>query len=119
MNRRFVEALHEVADTAGTWSVIGGFAVWCHLGESHRPTLDIDTAAADEAHATLVALGTPGDSDHRPLVEGGKLELTEVLDPGPDADDHDDKHLLLVIGALGAAGLSTGVLRRCTALAKH
>src|SRR3546814_20524892 len=92
MNRRFVEALHEVADTAGTWSVIGGFAVWCHLGESHRPTLDIDTAAADEAHETLVALGTPGDSDHRRLVAGVQLELIEVLDPDPDADDRGDKN---------------------------
>src|SRR3546814_19211099 len=97
MNRRFVEALHEVADTAGTWSVIGGFAVWCHLGESHRPTLDIDTAAADEAHETLVALGPPGDSDHRRIVEGVKPEIIEVLDPGPDADDLDDKNRIFVI----------------------
>src|SRR3546814_11175498 len=87
MNRRFVEALHEVADTAGTWSVIGGFAVWCHLGESHRPTLDIDTAAADEAHETLVALGTTGDSDHRRTVEGVTPEILEELVPGPGGDE--------------------------------
>jgi hypothetical protein len=47
VNRPFVKALRRIADTAGTWSVIGGFAVWCHLGEGHRPTLDIDTAASD------------------------------------------------------------------------
>src|SRR3546814_14570461 len=117
MNRRFVEALHEVADTAGTWSVIGGFAVWCHLGESHRPTLDIDTAAADEAHETLVALGTPGDSDHRRIVEGVKLEIIEVLDPGPDADDLDDKNRLFVMAHWAAARLTTDVQVRCADLA--
>src|SRR3546814_18251117 len=117
MNRRFVEALHEVADTAGTWSVIGGFAVWCHLGESHRPTLDIDTAAADEAHETLVALGTPGDSDHRRIVEGVKLEIIEVLDPGPDADDIDDKNRLFVMAHWADARPTTDDQVRCADLA--
>lgn len=107
VNRPFVEALHQVADTAGTWSVIGGFAVWCHLGESHRPTLDIDTAAATDAHETLVALGAPGDSDHRRIVEGVKLEIIEVLDPGPDASDLDDKNRLFVTAHWAAARLST------------
>ncbi|HUF34250.1 MAG TPA: hypothetical protein VMN58_13685 [Acidimicrobiales bacterium] len=90
VNRPFVEALRQVAGTGGTWSVIGGFAVWCHLGETHRPTLDIDTAAAADAHETLVALGAPGDSDHRRIVEGVKLEIIEVLDPGPAAAELDD-----------------------------
>lgn len=62
VNGPFVEALRRVADTTGTWSVIGGFAVWCHLGESHRPTLDIDTAAAASAHETLVSLGELGET---------------------------------------------------------
>lgn len=113
VNRPFVEALHQVADTAGTWSVIGGFAVWCHLGESHRPTLDIDTAAASEAHETLVALGAPGDSDHRRIVEGVKLEIIEVLDPGPDASDLDDKNRLFVTAHWAAARLTTDVRIRC------
>lgn len=113
VNRPFVEALHHVADTAGTWSVIGGFAVWCHLGESHRPTLDIDTAAASEAHETLVALGAPGDSDHRRIVEGVKLEIIEVLDPGPDASDLDDKNRLFVTAHWAAARLTTDVQVRC------
>ncbi|MDZ7732654.1 MAG: hypothetical protein U5R31_05615 [Acidimicrobiia bacterium] len=63
MNRPLVEALRHVADTAGAWSVIGGFAVWCHLGGSHRPTLDIDTAADSPAHETLVALGVRATAD--------------------------------------------------------
>jgi hypothetical protein len=113
VNRPFVKALHEVADTGGTWSVIGGFAVWCHLGESHRPTLDIDTAAAAEAHETLVALGAPGDSDHRRIVEGVKLEVIEVLDPGPDAGDLDDKNRLFVTAHWAAARLTTDVQVRC------
>jgi predicted nucleotidyltransferase len=113
VNRPFVEALHQVADTAGTWSVIGGFAVWCHLGESHRPTLDIDTAAANEAHETLVALGAPGDSDHRRIVEGVKLEIIEVLDPGPDPSDLDDKNRLFVTAHWAAARLTTDVRVRC------
>ena len=113
VNRPFVEALHRVADTAGTWSVIGGFAVWCHLGESHRPTLDIDTAAANEAHETLVALGAPGDSDHRRIVEGVKLEIIEVLDPGPAASDLDDKNRLFVTAHWAAARLTTDFRVRC------
>lgn len=117
VNRPFVEALHQVVDTAGTWSVIGGVAVWCHLGESHRPTLDIDTAAANEAHETLVALGTPGDSDHRRIVEGVKLEIIEVLDPGADASDLDDKNRLFVTAHWAAARLTTDVQVRCEGLA--
>ena len=113
VNRPFVEALHQVADTTGPWSVIGGFAVWCHLGESHRPTLDIDTAAANEAHETLVALGAPGDSNHRRIVEGVKLEIIEVLDPGPDASDLDDKNRLFVTAHWAAARLTTDVRVRC------
>lgn len=116
VNRPFVEALHQVAGTAGTWSVIGGFAVWCHLGESHRPTLDIDTAAANEAHETLVALGAPGDSDHRRIVEGVKLEIIEVLDPGPDASDLDDKNRLFVTAHWAAARLTTDVKVCCEEL---
>lgn len=116
VNRPFVAALRQVADTAGTWSVIGGFAVWCHLGESHRPTLDIDTAAAEEAHETLVALGAPGDSDHRRIVEGVKLEIIEVLDPGPDASDLDDKNRLFVTAHWAAARLTTKMKVRCDGL---
>ncbi len=116
VNRPFIEALHQVADTAGTWSVIGGFAVWCHLGESHRPTLDIDTAAAEQAHETLVALGAPGDNEHRRIVEGVKLEIIEVLDPGPDAGDLDDKSRLFVTTHWAAARLTTDMKVRCDEL---
>lgn len=72
---------------------------------SHRPTLDIDTAAANEAHETLVALGAPGDSDHRRIVEGVKLEIIEVLDPGPDASELDDKNRPFVTAHWAAARL--------------
>lgn len=113
VNRPFVEALRQVADTAGTWSVIGGFAVWCHLGESHRPTLDIDAAAAAEAHETLVALGAPGGDEHRRIVEGVKLEIIEVLDPGPEVSDLDDKNRLFVTGHWASATLTVDVQVRC------
>ena len=113
VNRPFVDALRQIADTTGTWSVIGGFAVWCHLGESHRPTLDIDTAAAQDAHDTLVALGAPGDSAHRRIVEGVKLEIIEVLDPGAAAGDLDDKNRLFVTAHWAAARLTTDVRVRC------
>lgn len=113
LNRPFVEALRQVADTTGTWSVIGGFAVWCHLGESHRPTLDIDTAAAEVAHDTLVALGAPGDSQHRRIVEGVKLEIIEVLDPGAAVGDLDDKNRLFVTAHWAAAQLTTDAWVRC------
>lgn len=113
VNRPFVDALRRIADTTGTWSVIGGLAVWCHLGESHRPTLDIDTAAAQDAHDTLVALGAPGDRAHRRIVEGVKLEIIEVLDPGAAAGDLDDKHRLLVTAHWAAARLTTDVRVRC------
>jgi predicted nucleotidyltransferase len=113
VNRPFVEALQHVAGTAGTWSVIGGFAVWCHLGETHRPTLDIDTAAASDAHETLVTLGTPGNDDHRRIIEGVKLEIIEVLDPGAGAADLDDKNRLFVTGHWAAASLTTDIDVRC------
>lgn len=116
VNLPFFAALRQVADTAGTWSVIGGFAVWCHLGQSHRPTLDIDTAAAEQAHETLVALGAPGDSEHRRIVEGIKLEIIEVLDPGPDASDLDDKNRLFVTAHWAAARLTTNTKVRCDEL---
>lgn len=113
VNRPFVEALRQVADTIGTWSVIGGFAVWCHLGESHRPTLDIDTAAAEQACETLVALGAPGDNDRQRIVDGVLLEIIEVGDPGPDVGDLDDQHRLFVTAHWAAARMTTDVRVRC------
>lgn len=113
VNRPFVAALRQVVDTTGTWAVIGGFAVWCHLGETHRPTLDIDTAAAEDAHDTLVALGEPGDSGHRRIVEGVKLEIIEVLDPGAVAAELDDKNRLFVTAHWAAARLTTAARVRC------
>ncbi len=113
VNRPFVDALQQVAGTSGTWSVIGGFAVWCHLGESHRPTLDIDTAAAAQAHETLVAIGDPGDDAHRRIIHGVKLEIIEVLDPGAGAADLDVKNRLFVTGHWAAASLTTDIDVRC------
>ncbi|MGY6502476.1 MAG: nucleotidyl transferase AbiEii/AbiGii toxin family protein [Acidimicrobiales bacterium] len=115
-NRHFVEALGRIADTTGTWSVIGGFAVWCHLGGSHRPTLDIDTAAAASAHETLVALGAPGGDEHRRIVEGVKLEIIEVLDPSPGAVDLDPKDRLFVTSHWSAARLTVDVQVQCEGL---
>ncbi len=103
VNRPFVAALQQIAETTGTWSVIGGFAVWMHLGIDHRPTLDVDTAAAANARATLVTLGLPGNSDHRRIVEGVKLEIIEVEDPGPEAADLEPKHRLFVTAHWAAA----------------
>ena len=51
-----------------------------------------------DAHDTLVALGVPGGSSHRRIVEGVKLEIIEVLDPGAAAGDLDDKNRLFVGG---------------------
>ncbi|MCA9604945.1 MAG: hypothetical protein KC619_05100 [Myxococcales bacterium] len=115
-NRPFVEALGQIADIGGRWSVIGGLAVWCHLGQSHRPTLDIDAAAAGDAHETLVALGAPGHGSHRRIVEGVKVEVIEVIDPGSDLDTLDDKSRLFVTAHWAAAQLTTRVRVRCEEL---
>lgn len=98
VNRPFVAALQQIAETPGRWSVIGGIAVWSHLGESHRPTLDVDTAAAQGAHDALVSLGSPGTADHRRIVEGVKLEVIEVLDPGNELTELDEKSRLFIAG---------------------
>ena len=117
VNRSFVTALDQIAGTTGRWAVIGGFAVWAHLGESHRPTLDIDTAAAPGARETLVSLGSPGNDEHRRIVDGVKLEIIEVIDPGPDAADLDDKNRLFIAGHWAAATTTVEREIRCGDLA--
>jgi len=116
VNRPFVLALQQIAPTSGHWSVIGGFAVWTHLGESHRPTLDVDAAAAPGAHATLVSLGTAGDDAHRRIVAGVKLEVIEVDDPGPGIHDLDDKDRLFIAGHWAAATATVDREIRCEEL---
>lgn len=113
VNRGFVDVLRRTADTTGTWSVIGGFGVWCHLGESHRPTLDIDVVAVGEAHDRLVALGSPGASTHRRSVDGVDLDIIEVIDPGAATGHLDEMNRLFVTAHWAAARLRTDVHVRC------
>ena len=102
-NRDFVAALQGIQSTPGTWAVVGGLAVWCHLGRSHRPTLDIDTAAGPIARETLVASGEPGDADHRRHIDGVKLELIDVFDPSDGLADLTNEQQLFVAGHWAAA----------------
>ncbi|MEM1335656.1 MAG: hypothetical protein AAGG08_19600 [Actinomycetota bacterium] len=95
-NRPFVNALAEIASTEGRWAVIGGFAVWTHLGGNHRVTLDIDTAAAPAAHQTLVSTGEPGDKATSRIIAGEELEIIEVVDPTEVLDDLDEQQRLFV-----------------------
>jgi predicted nucleotidyltransferase len=116
VNRAFVEALAEIAPTQGRWAVIGGFAVWTHLGETHRPTLDVDTAAAPTAHETLVTLGAPGDrEDHRDIA-GIKLEVIPVEDPGDDLGHLDEQQRLFIVGHWAAVNATTSRTVRCEEL---
>lgn len=112
-NRSFVLALQEIAETPGRWAVIGGLAVWCHLGQAHRPTLDIDTAAGPGARETLVSLGQPGNAAHRRLVEGVKVEVIEVFDPGAAAVDLEPKERLFITGHWAAASNPRRIDVRC------
>lgn len=53
------DALAVIAARPEGWALIGGMAVWCHLGSPHRPTLDIDAAARPAGRTTLLRLGAP------------------------------------------------------------
>lgn len=117
VNRPFVEALVQIAPTQGRWAVIGGFAVWAHLGETHRPTLDVDTAAAPTAHETLVSLGADGNQENRRNVAGVKLEIIPVDDPGDDLSGLDDQQRLFITGHWAAANATTERTVRCEELA--
>lgn len=117
VNRPFVEALAEIAPTKGRWAVIGGFAVWAHLGETHRPTLDVDTAAAPTAHETLVSLGSDGNQEHRRDVAGVKLEIIPVDDPGADLSELEDKQRLFIAAHWAAANATIERTIRCEEVA--
>jgi predicted nucleotidyltransferase len=116
VNRPFVEALAEIAPTEGRWAVIGGFAVWAHLGETHRPTLDVDTAAAPTAHQTLVSLGEPSDQEDRRDIAGVRLEIIPVEDPGDDLNHLDEQQQLFIVGHWSAANLTSNRTVRCDEL---
>lgn len=116
-NRPFVEALDSIAATPGRWAVIGGIAVWIHLGGAHRVTIDIDTAAAATAHQTLVTAGTPGANAGQRIVSGAQIELIEVDDPGDDLDDLDEKQQLFVTAHWAAASRPVQATVRCDDLA--
>lgn len=119
VNRPFVEALAAIAPTRGRWAVVGGFAVWTHLGETHRPTLDVDAAAAPAASETLITLGVPGDQPHRRTVAGVKLEIIPVDDPAIEAgglDELGDQERLFVVGHWFAATFAAGRTVRCDGL---
>lgn len=120
VNRPFVEALAAIAPTNGRWAVVGGFAVWTHLGEAHRPTLDVDAAAAPAASETLITLGAPGGQAHRRNLAGVKLEIIPVEDPEiaeGALDGLSDQQRLFVVGHWSAATLAVGRTVRCDDLA--
>lgn len=102
-NARFVAALNTIAATQGRWAIVGGFAVWVHLGGAHRVTLDIDTAAAPLAHQTLVTVGTPGTNPGKRNLHGTELEVIEVDDPTGELDGLDLKQRLFVTAHWAAA----------------
>lgn len=102
-NLPFVQAVDTIATTRGRWAIIGGFAVWVHLGGAHRITLDIDTAAAPTAHQTLVATGSPGATPNQRVLPGAELEIIEVADPTNDLDGLDAKQRLFVTAHWAAA----------------
>lgn len=102
-NLPFVQAIDTIATTRGRWAIIGGFAVWVHLGGAHRITLDIDTAAASTAHQTLVATGTAGRTPNQRVLPGAELEIIEVVDPTNDLDGLDAKQRLFVTAHWAAA----------------
>jgi hypothetical protein len=116
VNRPFVEALAEIAPVEGEWAVVGGFAVWAHLGETHRPTLDVDAAAAPTASETLITLGVPGDQPHRREIAGVKLEIISVENPSryPEGlEGLSDQQRLFIVGHWSAATLSVERTVRC------
>lgn len=102
-NAPFVDALGTIAATQGRWAIVGGFAVWVHLGGAHRVTLDIDTAAAPLAHQTLVTVGTPGTNPGKRNLQGTELEVIEVDDPTGELDGLDPKQRLFVTAHWAAA----------------
>lgn len=112
-NLPFVEALDTIAATQGRWAIIGGFAVWIHLGGAHRVTLDIDTAAAPTAHQTLVTAGTPGAKASQRILSGVDLDVIEVDDPASDLDGLDDKQRLFVMAHWAAAAHPMKATIRC------
>jgi predicted nucleotidyltransferase len=71
--------------------------------------LDIDTAAGPIARETLVALGDPGDADHRREIGGIKIELIDVFDPGDALADLTNEQQLFVAGHWAAAVGATPV----------
>ncbi len=103
VNAPFVEALDAIASTKGRWAIVGGFAVWVHIGGAHRVTLDIDTAAAPLARQTLVAVGTPGTNPGKRNLRGTELEVIEVDDPTGELDGLDPKQRLFVTSHWAAA----------------
>lgn len=112
-NRNLFNALGAVAETPGQWAVIGGLAVWCRLGGPHRPTLDIDTAAGPDARATLLSIGAPTEAAHRRMVDGVKVEVIEVDDPGEDLDGFGDQECLFLASHWSAAATAQPVVVRC------
>lgn len=102
-NKAFVQAIDSIASTKGRWAIVGGFAVWIHLGGAHRVTLDIDTAAAPTAHQTLVAVGTQGTKPTQRLLSGAELEIIEVDDPIGRMGGLDIKQQLFVSAHWAAA----------------
>ncbi len=102
-NAPFVEALDTITATEGRWAIVGGFAVWVHLGGAHRVTLDIDTAAGPIAHQNLVTVGTPGTNPGKRNLAGTELEVIEVDDPTGELDGLNPRQRLFVTAHWAAA----------------
>jgi len=113
----FVEAIDSIAATQGRWAIIGGFAVWIHLGGAHRVTLDIDTAADPNAHQRLVAVGVPGATVNQRILPGAELEIIEVDDPAGDLDGLGIKQQLFVSAHWAAAAHPIAATIRCEDMA--
>ena len=96
--RALFAALTTIAEGPGGWAVIGGMAVWCHLGGSHRPTTDIDAAARCEGERPqLLDVGVAGSDETKRFIGGVTLEVIPVEDGADETPAPDDpKHRLFL-----------------------
>jgi hypothetical protein len=117
INMPFVQASDSISATEGRWAIIGGFAVWIHLGGAHRVTLDIDAAAGPVAHQTLVTVGVPGTNASQRILSGAELEIIEVHDPIGGLDGLDAKQRLFIAAHWAAAAHPIQATIRCDDIA--
>lgn len=97
--RALFAALTTIAEGPGGWAVIGGMAVWCHLGGSHRPTTDIDAAARAGDRTPLLDMGAQGRDRTERLIGDVPLEVIPVEEGGDELADVDDPKDRLFLSA--------------------